>query len=81
MTCGNNAMKKLKRGFIMTEFEKLIELEKTHEDVFVTRKSDGEEGVASVNLHNQVAVYIGADDGSDDVVISPEQFNSEYFVK
>ena len=66
---------------MMTEFEKLIEQEKTRENVFVTRKSDGEEGVASVNLYNQVAVYIGADDGSDDVVISREQFNKEYFVK
>ena len=58
----------------MTEYEKLVEAEKTCHTIEIREKATGKEGVAGTNLDG-VAVFYGASDGSDDKTISAEEFN------
>lgn len=48
--------------------------------VEIVEKSTGKSGVANSSL-NAVAVFYGADDGSDDKTISPEDFNRDFEIK
>ena len=40
--------------------------------------STEKDGVANTCYDGKVAVFYGADDGSDDAVISPEEFNRRF---
>ena len=61
----------------VTAYETLIEAEKTAHTIEIREISTGKEGVANTCKHG-VAVYYGADDGSDDTIISPEKFNQRF---
>jgi hypothetical protein len=61
----------------MTEYERLCEAEKTCHTIEIREKATGKEGVAGTHP-NGVAVFYGADDGSDDKVISPEEFSQDF---
>ena len=60
-----------------TAYEMLIESEKTAHTVEIREISTGKEGVANTCKYG-VAVYYGADDGSDDTIITPEEFNQRF---
>ena len=61
----------------MTEYEKLVQAERTCHTIEIRKKDTGEDGVAGTSP-NGVAVYYGAGDGSDDKVISAEEFNRDF---
>ena len=61
----------------MTPYSKLITAEQTCHTIEVRLKATGEEGVAG-SQGDRVAVFYGADDGSDDKVISIEEFNRDW---
>ena len=61
----------------VTAYETLIEAEKTAHTIEIREISTGKEGVANTCKHG-VAVYYGADDGSDDTIISQEEFNQRF---
>lgn len=61
----------------MTEFERLREAEKTCHTIEIRERATGKEGVAGTHPEG-VAVFYGAEDGSDDKVISPEEFNRDF---
>ena len=60
-----------------TAYETLIEAEKTAYTIEIREISTGKEGVANTCKYG-VAVFYGADDGSDDIIISPEEFNQRF---
>ena len=60
-----------------TAYETLIEAEKTAHTIEIREISTGKEGVANTCKHG-IAVYYGADDGSDDTIISQEEFNQRF---
>ena len=75
----------------MTEYEKLVEAEKTFETIEIVETATGKVGVANTRPMDDfdsstvtettpdgVAVFYGADDGSDDKVISPEDFSRDF---
>ncbi|MBQ7490318.1 MAG: hypothetical protein IJT51_07365 [Bacteroidales bacterium] len=55
-------------------YSKLVEAEETAHTIEIRENSTGKSGVANT-CDDGVAVFYGADDGSDDKVISPEEFN------
>lgn len=60
-----------------TEYGKLVTAEKTCHTIEVREKVTGKTGVA--NTHpDGVAVFYGADDGSDDKVVSVDDFNRDF---
>lgn len=61
----------------MTEYEKLVLAEATCHTVEIREKATGKEGVANTCARG-VEVWYGADDGSDDKVISPEDFSRDF---
>ena len=61
----------------MTAYEKLVMAEQTCHTIEIREKATGLEGVANT-CADGVALFYGADDGSDDKVVSPETFNSEF---
>lgn len=61
----------------MTEYEKLVLAENYCHTIEIQEKMTGKEGVANTTP-NGVAVFYGADDGSDDKVISPEDFSRDF---
>ena len=61
----------------MTPYSKLVSAERTCHTIEIREKATGKEGVAGTQ-GDMVAVFYGADDGSDDKVITAEQFNSEF---
>lgn len=65
---------------MITEFAKLIKAEEM--GVTVEIKMNGVEvyGVATPIGNNAVKVYYGKDDGSDDKIISAEEFNKNWQV-
>ena len=61
----------------MTEYERLREAEKTCHTIEIREKATGKEGVANT-CPDGVALFYGADDGSDDKVVSAEEFNRDF---
>ena len=61
----------------VTAYETLIEAEKTAHTIEIREISTGKEGVANTCKYG-VAVFYGADDGSDDTIISPKEFNQRF---
>ena len=67
-----------KQGWQTSPYEQLVRAEAAGADtVEIRHRESGEAGVAST-CGEQVSVWYGADDGSDDKTISPEQFNEEF---
>lgn len=67
-----------KQGWQTSPYEQLARAETAGADTIVIRhRESGEAGVAST-CGELVTVWYGADDGSDDKTISPEQFNEEF---
>ena|GEM_PF-2201561 len=68
------------RKLAMTAYEELLKAEaQTDIDTIEIReKSSGKVGVADTCRDGRVAVYYGAEDGSDDAVISPEEFSARF---
>lgn len=63
----------------MTEFEKLVELEQLgFDNIEVRHKTTSADGVCCTANENQVALWWGAEDGSDDGWISAEEFNDNF---
>ena len=62
----------------MTPYSRLILAEQTCHTIEVRLKATGEEGVAGSQDPDRVAVFYGADDGSDDKVITAEEFNRDW---
>ena len=63
----------------MTEYAKLILAEQSCHTIEIREKATGKEGVAN-SCAEGVELFYGADDGSDDKVISPEVFNRDFEV-
>lgn len=65
----------------MTSYEQLLEAESNKADTVEIREiSTGKEGIASTCADGTVFVFYGADDGSDDKVISADEFSSQFEV-
>lgn len=63
----------------MTEYAKLILAEQSCHTIEIREKATGKEGVAN-SCAEGVELFYGADDGSDDKVVSPEEFNRDFEV-
>ena len=63
----------------MTEYAKLILAEQSCHTIEIREKATGKEGVAN-SCAEGVELFYGADDGSDDKVVSPEEFNRNFEV-
>ena len=61
----------------MTEYAKLILAEQTCHTIEIREKATGKEGVAN-SCADGVELFYGADDGSDDKIVSIEVFNSDF---
>ena len=61
----------------MTPYSILVTAEQTCHTIEIREVATGKEGVANTQ-GDMVAVFYGADDGSDDKVITAEEFNSEF---
>ena len=61
----------------MTPYSRLIAAEQTCHTIEIREKATGKDGVANTQ-GDKVAVFYGADDGSDDKVITAEEFNSDF---
>ena len=61
----------------MTEYEKLVEAEKTCHTIEIREKATGKTGVANTSFRG-VDVFYGADDGSDDKSVTAEDFNRDF---
>ena len=61
----------------MTEYVKLVLAEQTCHTIEVREKATGKEGVANT-CADGVELWYGADDGSDDKVVSAEEFSRDF---
>ena len=61
----------------MTEYAKLILAEQSCHTIEIREKATGKEGVAN-SCVDGVELFYGADDGSDDKVISIDEFNRDW---
>ena len=61
----------------MTQYSRLVSAEQTCHTIEIREVATGKTGVANT-AGDKVAVFYGADDGSDDKVITAEQFNREF---
>ncbi|MCD8159266.1 MAG: hypothetical protein LUD77_10360 [Clostridiales bacterium] len=61
----------------MTEYEKLVAAERYAHTVEIIEPTTGKIGVANTT-EKGVAVFYGADDGSDDKVITAEEFSKDF---
>ncbi len=61
----------------MTEYQKLKRAEKIAHTVEVIELLTGKRGVANT-CPSGVAVFYGADDGSDDRTVTPREFNQNF---
>ena len=61
----------------MTEYAKLVLAEQTCHTIEIRKKATGKEGVANTCAEG-VELYYGADDGSDDKIVSIEVFNRNF---
>ena len=63
----------------MTAYEQLAEAMRNGVDTVEIREvSTGKEGVADICTDGMVFAFYGASDGSDDKVISADDFNSQF---
>ena len=60
-----------------TEYERLVLAEIVFSTIEIREKATGKKGVANT-WHDRVAVYYGEDDGSNDKIISAEDFNWDF---
>ena len=63
----------------MTEYQKLVFAEQIAHTVEIVELRTGKTGVVKIFPYG-VAVFYGSDDGSDDKVITPRQFNRNFKV-
>lgn len=64
----------------MTETKKLLYAERNHaHTVEIREKSTGKTGVA-MTTPNGIRLNYGADDGSDDKTVTPENFNRDFII-
>lgn len=61
----------------MTEYEKLITVEQVAHTVEIAECLTGKTGVANT-CAGGVAVFYGAEDGSDDKIITPRTFSRQF---
>lgn len=61
----------------MTEYAKLILAEQSSHTIEIREKATGKEGVAN-SCAKGVELFYGADDGSDDKTVSPEDFSRDF---
>ena len=61
----------------MTEYAKLILAEQSCHTIEIREKATGKEGVAN-SCAKGVELFYGADDGSDDKTVSPEDFSRDF---
>ena len=61
----------------MTEYAKLVLAEVTCHTIEIREKATGKEGVANTYAEG-VELYYGADDGSDDKTVTPEEFSRDF---
>ena len=61
----------------MTEYAKLVLAEQSCHTIEIREKATGKEGVAN-SCAKGVELFYGADDGSDDKVVSVEEFNRDF---
>ena len=61
----------------MTEYEKLVQAEKTCHTIEIRERATGKEGVAGT-CPDGVAVFYGAEDGSDDKTITAQEFSRDF---
>lgn len=61
----------------MTPYNALVSAEQTCHTIEIREVATGKEGVANT-AGDMVAVFYGADDGSDDKVITAEEFNRDF---
>lgn len=62
----------------MTTYQHLIEAEKTCHTIEIVETATGKTGVANTAEDGSVQLFYGADDGSDDKTVTPEQFNDDF---
>lgn len=62
----------------MSAYQQLIEADKTCHTIEIVEKETGKTGVANTAEDGRVQLFYGADDGSDDKTITPEQFNDDF---
>ena len=61
----------------MTEYAKLVLAEQECHTIEIREKATGKEGVASTCAEG-VELFYGADDGSDDKVVTAEEFSRDF---
>lgn len=61
----------------MTEYAKLVLAEQSCHTIEIREKATGKEGVAN-SCAEGVELFYGAEDGSDDKVVSAEEFSREF---
>ena len=61
----------------MTSYEQLVAAEPHCHTIEIIEPSTGKEGVANTTPDG-VAVFYGAEDGSDDTVISADEFSARF---
>ncbi|MCD8049770.1 MAG: hypothetical protein LUG52_09315 [Clostridia bacterium] len=61
----------------MTEYEKLAAAEKYAHTIEIVETATGKAGVANTTK-NGVAVFYGANDGSDDKMVTAEEFSENF---
>ena len=61
----------------MTEYEKLVLAEASCHTIEIREKATGKEGVANT-CADGVEVWYGADDGSDDKIVTTEEFSRDF---
>ena len=61
----------------MTEYARLVLAEQRFHTIEIREKATGKEGVAN-SCADGVELFYGADDGSDDKVVSAEEFSREF---
>jgi len=61
----------------MTEYAKLVLAEAICHTIEIREKATGKEGVANTGAEG-VELYYGADDGSDDKTVTPEEFSRDF---
>ena len=61
-----------------TSIEKINSCDNIDNDEYclIRHKVTGEEGHAYVTLDGRIKVFIGADDGSDDTIVSEQEFDN-----
>ena len=61
----------------MTAYQQLVAAEKTCHTIEIQEKGTGKTGVSN-SVKDGVAVFYGAEDGSDDKVITAKEFSRDF---